>query len=46
MPAIDKNPPQQTGKTQTDLTNILNYLSYLREQINFAVDTLEKSTEE
>ena len=46
MPKIDKNPPEQTGNTSQDLTNILDYLSYLRETVNFALETLEKSIEE
>ena len=42
-PKIDKNPPAQTGNTSRDIDGILLYLAYLRENINFALETLQKN---
>ena len=42
---IDKMPPEQTGVPAADVTNMLEYLAYLRESINYALQTLQKSME-
>ncbi len=38
---IDKMPPEINGDTKKDLENIRDYIVYLREQINFALQALE-----
>ncbi|MBO7276042.1 MAG: hypothetical protein J6V15_06690 [Clostridia bacterium] len=38
---IDKMPPETTGSNTKDAQNILDYLAYLREQVNFALQSLE-----
>lgn len=39
---IDKLPPSPSGETKKDLAAMLEYLCYLREQINFALSIVEK----
>jgi hypothetical protein len=38
---IDKMPPEPTGISAKDVDNILDYLAYLREQTNFALQSLQ-----
>ena len=38
---IDKMPPEPTGIGAKDVDNILDYLAYLREQTNFALQSLQ-----
>ena len=39
---IDKMPPEPTGNVKTDIEKMRDYLNYLRENINFALNTIEK----
>ena len=39
---IDKLPPSPSGETKRDLAAMLEYLCYLREQINFALEQQER----
>ncbi len=39
---IDKMPPEMTGNVKTDLEKVREYLNYLRENVNFALNTIEK----
>lgn len=39
---IDKTPPEQTGSAKKDIENMLDYLCYLRESLNFVLDDMEK----
>lgn len=39
---IDKAPPAATGDTRADISAIINYLYYLREQLNFMIHKLER----
>lgn len=42
---IDKLPPSQSGNLKEDMEKVINYLSYLHEQINFMAAKLEKQSE-
>lgn len=39
---IDRTPPEPTGNTQQDLSELSDYCAYLREQINFILTTLNR----
>lgn len=39
---IDKMPPVISGDTKKDMQAMQDYLTYLREKINFALNTIEK----
>ena len=43
---IDKTPPAPTGDPRTDISAIVTYLYYVREQINFMLHKLEEATHE
>lgn len=42
MRYIDRTPPVITGNTKADLQSIAAYLSYLQEQMNFILSSMEK----
>ncbi len=42
---IDRSPQGLTGDTQKDLQAVMDYLTYLREQINFILAGLGKGGE-
>lgn len=39
---IDKQLPAKTGDLQKDIDGIRNYIIYMREQINFALNSIDK----
>ena len=39
---IDKMPPEMSGIAVKDMQNILDYIVYLRENVNFALEDMEK----
>ena len=43
---IDKTPPEQTDVAKIDIENILDYLCYLRERLNFALEDMDKKVSE
>ena len=43
---IDKRPPHLTGDPKTDAQKTEDYLSYLREQINFILSNIYKNGKE
>lgn len=42
---IDKLPPSYSGEVKEDLKQIMQYLSYLHEQVDFYIAKLEKISE-
>lgn len=42
---IDKLPPSPSGDVKKDIAALSNYLVYLHEQINLALNTIEKKEE-
>lgn len=42
MKQIDKTPPVPTGNPQTDISAVITYLYYMREQINFILNYIER----
>lgn len=42
MNKIDKTPPAPTGDPQTDISAVITYLYYMREQINFILSIIER----
>ena len=42
MRIIDKTPPAPTGDAQRDIQALNDYLTYLREQINFNINLANK----
>lgn len=43
---IDRLPPVPTGNVKTDIEKINEYLIYLRENINFAINSIDKKESE
>ena len=43
---IDKTPPEQIGSAKKDIETILDYLCYLRESLNFALEDMDKKVSE
>ncbi|MBR4955971.1 MAG: hypothetical protein IKY46_08695 [Clostridia bacterium] len=39
---IDKTPPEMTGDVKKDIKALHDYMTYLRERVNFALNTIEK----
>ena len=43
---IDRTPPAATGDTKRDVQEILDYLNYLREQINYILTLIYKQQQQ
>lgn len=42
---VDKTPPIPTGNTKEDIAALVQYLEYLRNQVNFNVTQSNKQTQ-